>query len=97
MQVSTGVVAGIILFCVALSAAFLANLFVTMMIGEINRKRQEGDLISYFGFTFPKMLRIFHEYRRLYPSGKLHIYALASFGAAMTGLVIVAVCLHIIG
>jgi hypothetical protein len=25
----------------------------------INRKRQDDDLVAYFGFTFPKMLRIF--------------------------------------
>jgi hypothetical protein len=91
------VIAGIIVFWIGLSAAFLANLFVTMMIGEINRKRQEGDPLSYFGFTFPKMLRIFREYRRLCPRGKLHIYALAFFSVAMVGLVIVGVCLHIIG
>jgi hypothetical protein len=94
---STRVITGIIVLCLSLSVTFLANLFVTMMIGEINRKRQEKDLISYFGFTFPKMLRILREYRRLYPGGKLHIYALASFGVAMISLVIVAVCLHIIG
>lgn len=91
------VIAGIILFCVTLSAVFLSNLFVTMMIGEINRKRQESDLISYFGFTPPKTLRIFREYRRLYSDGRLHIYALVSFGFGMISLVILAVCLHIIG
>lgn len=90
-------IAGISLFCLAISAVFLTNLLVTMMIGEINRKRREDDLISYFGFTFPKMLRIFREYRRLYSSGKLHIYAVVTFGIAMVSLVIVAICLHIIG
>jgi hypothetical protein len=97
VQVSTRLVAGIILFCLGVSAVILTNLFVIMMIGEINRKRQEGDLISYFGFTFSKMLRIFREYHRLYPDGRLHVYALASFGVAMIGLFIMAVCLRIIG
>ncbi|HEX8160687.1 MAG TPA: hypothetical protein VF538_02210 [Pyrinomonadaceae bacterium] len=94
---SARILAGIILFCLSISAVILTNLFVTRMIGEINRKRREGDLVSDFGFTFPKMLRIFREYHRLYPDGRLHIYALASFGVAMIGLVIVGVCLHIIG
>lgn len=94
---STRFIAGVILFCLGLSAAILANLFVTMMIGEINRQRGEGNLISYFGFTLPKMRKIFREYRRLYPNGKLHLYALASFAAAMIGLIAVAICLHIIG
>lgn len=97
MQVSSRVFTGIILLGLAVSTLFLSNLFVTMMIGEINRKRQESDLISYFGFTFPKMVRIFREYRRLYSGGKLHVYALISFAVAMLSLVIVAVCLNIIG
>ena len=93
---STRALVGISLFCVAISALVLANLFLTKMIREVNRNRQESDLISYFGFTFPKILRIFHEYRQLYSTGKLHMYALISFGIAMAGLFIVAVCLHII-
>jgi hypothetical protein len=64
-----------------------------MMIGEINRKKQEGNLVSYFGFTLPKMLRIFHEYRRLYPCGRLHIFALATFALALIGLISLAVCI----
>lgn len=59
--------------------------------------RGEGNLISYFGFRLSKMLKIFREYRRLYPKGKLHLYALALFAAAMIGLIAVAICLRIIG
>ena len=94
---STGAVVGIVLFSVALSAIVLANLFLTMMIGEINRKRSDDNLVSYFGFTLPKMLRIFREYRRAYPTGKLHIYCLISFAISVSGLIVVAVCLRIIG
>jgi hypothetical protein len=94
---SVRAITGIISFCVAMTGLFLANMLLTMMIGEINRKRQGDDLISYFGFTFPKMLRIFREYRKSYPEGTLHIYALATFALAMIGLISVAVCLRIIG
>jgi hypothetical protein len=73
-----------------MTSVFLANLFLFMMIGEINRKRQEGNLVSYFGFTFPKTQRIFVEYRALYPSSKMHIYALVAFAIAMAGLIGVA-------
>lgn len=97
MQVSTRIVLGAMAFCVAMTGLVLANMFLTMMIGEINRKREEGNLVSYFGFTFPKVLRIFSEYRSSYPSGRLHILTLAAFVVAMTGLVGVAVCLRIIG
>jgi hypothetical protein len=80
----------------AMTGMFLANMFLTMMIGEINRKRDEGNPVSYFGFTFPKMLRIFGDYRRSYPAGKLHVYALGAFGLAVLGLISVAVCLRIL-
>lgn len=89
-------IAGIVSFCLALTGLFLANMFLMMMIGEINRKRQEGNLVSYFGFTFPKMLRVFSEYRRSYPGGKLHAYALGAFALAMLSLIAVAVCLRIL-
>jgi hypothetical protein len=60
-----GVIVLIISFGVAVSGIIVANMFLFMMIGEINRKRDEGNLLSYFGFTFPKMLRIFSEYRKV--------------------------------
>ncbi|HLH33670.1 MAG TPA: hypothetical protein VKX41_03285 [Alloacidobacterium sp.] len=97
MQLNTRVITGVISFCIAMTGLFLANMYLTMMIGEINRKRQDGSLVSYFGFTFPKMLRIFGEYRRSYPVGRLHIYALTAFALAIIGLISVAVCLRIIG
>ena len=91
---SVTVVVAIIALCLMISAGFSANMFLMMMIAEINRKRPEGDLISYFGFTLPKMLRIFREYRRLYPGGKLRIYWHISNGVAVIGVIIVFVCLH---
>jgi hypothetical protein len=91
MQMNLRLVIGIIAFCFTLSGVILANMFVIMMIGEINRKREDGKLISYFGSTPPNTMRIFEEYRRLYPKGKLHIYALGVFGLAMISLSVVAV------
>jgi hypothetical protein len=96
MQMSTRAIIGIIFFCVAMTGAFLGNMTLIMMIGEINRKRQEGNLISYFGFAFPKLLRIFSEYRSLYPDGKLHIYNLAAVFLMFACMIGVAVCIGII-
>lgn len=93
---SARTIVGVVSFGSAVTGMFLANMFLTMMIGEINRKREEGNLVSYFGFTFPKMLRIFGEYRRSYPTGKLHVYALSAIALAMLGLISVAVCLRIL-
>ena len=62
MLMNARVITGIVSFSLALTGLFLANMFLAMMIGEISRKRQDGSLVSYFGFTFPKMWRIFGEY-----------------------------------
>jgi hypothetical protein len=94
---SPRVITGIIAFCVAMTGLFLANMFLMMIIGEINRKRQDDGLVSYFGFTLPKLLRIFGEYRRSSQHGNMHIYALAAFALAIIGLGIVAVCIRVVG
>lgn len=97
MLANTRFVIGVVSFGLALTGMFLGNMFLVMMIGEINRKRQDGNLVSYFGFTPSKMWQIFGEYRSSYPKGKAHIYFLVSLALAMAGLVSVAVCLRIIG
>jgi hypothetical protein len=74
----------------------MANVFQLMMITQVNRKRPKGDLVSYYGFTFPRMVRIFGEYRQSYPEGRLHIYSLTAFVVAMIGLVSFAVCFGIV-
>ena len=94
---SVRVITGTVSFCVAMTGLFLANMFLFMMIGEVNRKRPEGNLISYLGFTFPKVQRIFREYRNSYPTGNLHVCTAGAFALAVLGLLGVAVCLHIIG
>ena len=76
---------------------FLGNMLTMIMIGEINRKRREDDLVSYFGFTPQKLLMIFREYRRFYPEGKLHIYDYLALAAVIAGMITVAVCARIIG
>jgi hypothetical protein len=94
--VTTRAVVGIVAFCVAMTGVIIANILLVMMIGEINRTRQEGNLVSYFGFTFPKILRIFAEYRRSYPRGKIHVYALMAFALGVIAMLAVAVCIRII-
>ena len=91
------VILGIASLCFSLTGLIVANMFTTMMIGEINRKRQDGNLISYLGYTFPKITRIFHEYRLLYPTGKLRIYALAAIALAIIGMIGAAIAFRIIG
>lgn len=94
---SARVIIGIVSFSIFMTGLFVANLLVTILIGEINRKRQDDNLVSYWGFTPPKMTRIFSEYRRLYPDGRLNVYVWTAFAIAMIGLVSAGVCLGILG
>lgn len=89
--------AALVSMCLALSGGFLSNMFLLMMIGEINRKKNERDLIPYFGFSPPKMIRVFDAYRKTYPHGRLHIYMLAAFAFVVIGLVGVMVLLTLMG
>jgi hypothetical protein len=84
-------------FGVGLSGAFLANMLILMMIGEINRKTSEERLISYFGYTLSKVVRIFREYRSAYPEGKLHVYTFAAIALAVFSMLSFAISFGIIG
>lgn len=97
MPMSGRVVVGIVAFCIAGTGVFLGNMLTMIMIGEINRKRGEDNLVSYFGFTPQKSRMIIREYRRLYPDGKLHIYSYLAVVAVIAGMITVAVCTRIIG
>jgi len=93
---SVRVIIGIIAFCGTLTGLLLANMFLIMMIGEINRKKSEEHLISCFGFTYTKLQRVYHEYRLLYPNGNLLKYFRISFALGVISIIGVAVCVGII-
>jgi hypothetical protein len=96
--ISGRVITGIVALCIAGTGVFVGNMLTMMMIGEINRKRREDDdLVSYFGFTPQKSRMIVREYRRLYPDGKLHIYSYLMVVAVIAGMITVALCARIIG
>jgi len=90
-------IVGILSICGVTTGLVFTNLFMLMMIAEINRKREEGNLVSYFGFDFPKMQKVFGEYRRTCPTGRLHLYALISFAFAAACLIGVAKVLGLFG
>jgi hypothetical protein len=95
--VNAHIIIGILSFCVGMTGVILGNMFQLMMIGEIKRKRQQGDSLSYVGFWPAKIARIHSEYRGLYPNGKLHLYTLTAFALQIIGFVTFGVCLLTIG
>jgi hypothetical protein len=70
-------VSAVMLLTAAITLAVLATLVFYVMIGKVNEKLPEDQKIPYF-FTLsysylskPTIVR--REYKRFYPSGKLHI------------------------
>lgn len=61
----------------ALVAVSLCGLLATMisieMVEQVNAKLSKDDQFFPFGWYAPKTLRLFREYRRLYPGKNLHL------------------------
>ena len=87
----------IVLLCLATSFAVITGMFSIMMIGEVNRRREDQSQISYFWVTPWKMLEVFGEYRRLYPRGRLHIYALVAYAFCMGVFAVLALLFAVAG
>lgn len=54
------------LFTGSTTSSLVATFTLFAMIGEVNRKKEEHAQISYFHFSWVRVLR---EYRSLYPKG----------------------------
>jgi hypothetical protein len=80
----TYAIAAGVLFCLATVGVLLSNLFVVVIIGELNRKRRQANQLSMF-FLMPwKISAIFNEYRLRYPEGRFlrYVYVCLAFGMA---------------
>jgi hypothetical protein len=88
-------IGAVISFGILITGVFAGNLIQAMMIGEINRTRKDGKLVSYFGFTPAKNFQIVREYRNSYPNGKLYIYHCGAIASMVVGFLGVAA--YIIG
>ncbi len=51
MSGNTVIIVGVVAFCIDSSAMIVANILITVMIGEINRKSDEQSLV--FGHVRP--------------------------------------------
>jgi len=92
--VTTRIIFAIAAFSLATTCMISAGFVMYAMIGKVNRKLPDNDQIGYLGFYWSKMMRIFREYRRLYPDGHL-----AGLHKTLTaaGFVLVALCAWAIG
>lgn len=90
---SANLVVGVISFAVSVTGACAANVYTARMIGAINRRKRDGDLISQSWFYPAKERMIYNEYRLLYPEGRLHVCRRRAHAMLFGGFIGVAVCL----
>jgi hypothetical protein len=60
------------------------------MMAQVNAKLPEDRRFSPLGWYAPKTMRLFHEYMRLYPNGKLHLSFLGVIAIAFSCLICIA-------
>lgn len=74
-------ISAVLLLTAAAIAAILATLVFFVMIGKVNEKLSDSRKIPYFfDFSYPyfrKPTIVRKEYKRLYPTGRLHILRIA--------------------
>jgi hypothetical protein len=70
-SVAVRVAGGAAGFIVVLACAILSTVTQNRMVNEVNSQLPTDARFSPFGWYLSKTLRLFGEYRRLYPSGSL--------------------------
>jgi hypothetical protein len=75
----------LILFLLAISSIIFSAFLLWKEIGELNRKLPDTEQIPYFWMYTGKRMRIKHEYKRLYPNGRID---LAVFAFEFTGFIL---------
>jgi len=67
---------------------FLSSLITDKMVDQVNGKLAKDTQFSLMGWYFPKNLRLYREYLRLFPDGQLLSQVLLVFGLMFGCLVI---------
>jgi hypothetical protein len=84
IEVKIYAIAAGVLFCLATLGIFLSNLFLIVIIGELNKRRHQSNQLSAF-FLMPwRISAIFNEYRLRYPDGRFlrYVYVCLFVGMA---------------
>jgi hypothetical protein len=64
-------VVALVLLLVVVACGMASTFAAWRIVEEVNPRLPENEKFDPVGWTFPKQLRLFREYRRLYPSGRL--------------------------
>lgn len=76
---------GVVAMGAALMGALLVNVFMFTMIRAVNRRLSNERRIPYVAAMPAELVRLFREYRLLYPNGRLNVFVLAAAALALIG------------
>jgi len=65
----------IVLGSLGVSCLVLSGFLFVQEIGEVNRRLLEDQQVSYWWTYVEKYTKIRDEYKRLYPSGRIHMFS----------------------
>ncbi len=91
---TTRIILAIAALSLSATCMISAGFVMYAMIGKVNRKLPDNAQIGYLGFYWSKIRRIFGEYRRFYPDGRLTTLYKA---LTATGCVALILCAWVIG
>jgi hypothetical protein len=83
-------VVGIAVVIVGSLSGLVGALVNVAMIDKVNARLPKEQQFSYFGRSAQRMLRLWREYRRLFPDGKLHVVEGTLAAAALACVLCVA-------
>ena len=76
-------------------SALVANALMFMMIRNVNRVIATESRLRCVGVTPPEFVRIFREYRRLFPNGRLHLCVFGAMGIVLLSFLLVIVAVEL--
>lgn len=87
----------VLAFGIAMTCTIVANLLWFKLIGAVNRRRPNAEQVSYWGFTYFKLIATVDEYRRSYPKGRIHVLMYLLVALMALSMITVAVSLSFVG
>jgi hypothetical protein len=85
---SIRLIVGIAAVAVVTACGLLSTLISYKITDQVNGKLPKDEQFSLIGWYFPKNLRLYREYRRLFPEGQLLRQVLLRFGVMFGCLVV---------
>jgi hypothetical protein len=82
---------------VAMTSGLASSIYTSRIVDEVNRHCSAEERESPYWWHPGKTLRVLGEYRRISPEGRLRNRMQIAAGIALSGIMVFAVCMGIVG